>query len=103
MLNFGHHLTLALPPLTLEGAGSMELDPYGFQFDNIEAISQKFVAVVMPVADVPPVYRPYAEYSGVGPEADQGDYSELVYQLAKYRIERENKKKDTFDTWGACQ
>ena len=100
---FDGYLILALPPLTLEGSGSVALDHFGFQVDNTDAILGKLMAAGMRAASMRPFNRPYAENRGMDPEANLFDFSELGFQRSEYRTKREAKKNDTIDTWVSYQ
>lgn len=103
IFDYNGYLILALPPLTIEGSDLVGHAQCDFPVDNFDGMSEKFVAVAMPAADMRPISRLYAENRGMDSEANLFDFPELGYQFAKYEIEREAKKINAFATWGSCQ
>ena len=81
----GHFLTdgyfsLAILPHKLEAEAAVGLNHFGFQVDDIEAVSGKLAADGLEEARSRPSNRPYAEFRACDPEGNQFDLSEHGFQ-----------------------
>jgi catechol 2,3-dioxygenase-like lactoylglutathione lyase family enzyme len=81
----GHFLTdgyfsLAILPHKLEAEAAVGLNHFGFQVDDIEAVSDRLAKDGLEEARARPSNRPYAEFRACDPEGNQFDLSERGFQ-----------------------
>ena len=81
----GHFLTdgyfsLAILPHRLEAEAAVGLNHFGFQVEDVAAMSDKLVADGLEEARARPSNRPYAEFRACDPEGNQFDLSEHGFQ-----------------------
>lgn len=86
------YLTLAVLPHKLETDGQVGLNHFGFQVDEIGAVSRKIMAYDIEEPQKRPADRPYAEFRGCDTEGNAFDLSEHGFERAETNAERDAKK-----------
>ena len=86
------YITMAVLPHKLENDGQVGINHFGFQVDDIEAISKKIVAFDIEEPKKRPADRPYAEFRGCDTEGNAFDLSEHGFERAETNEERDAKK-----------
>ncbi len=86
------YLTLAVLPHKLETDGQVGLNHFGFQVDEIGAVSRKIMAYDIEEPKKRPADRPYAEFRGCDTEGNAFDLSEHGFERAETNAERDAKK-----------
>jgi len=86
------YITMAVLPHRLDTDGSVGLNHFGFQVDDIAAISRKIVAFDIEEPKKRPADRPYAEFRACDTEGNCFDLSEHGFEHAETGAEREAKK-----------
>ncbi|HVA13243.1 MAG TPA: VOC family protein [Stellaceae bacterium] len=88
------YITMAVLPHKLENDGSIGLNHFGFQVDDIAAMSRKIVAFDADIEEPKkrPADRPYAEFRGCDTEGNSFDLSEHGFERAESNAERDAKK-----------
>ena len=81
----GHYLTdgyfsLAILPHKLDHEAAVGLNHFGFQVDDIDAVSDKLAKDGLEEARARPSNRPYAEFRACDPEGNQFDLSVHGFQ-----------------------
>ena len=86
------YITMAVLPHKLENDGQVGINHFGFQVDDIEAISKKIVAFDIEEPKKRPADRPYAEFRGCDTEGNAFDLSEHGFERAETNEERDSKR-----------
>ena len=86
------YITLAVLPHKLENDGSVGLNHFGFQVDDVAALSKKIVAFNIEEPKKRPADRPYAEFRACDTEGNCFDLSEHGFEHAETGAERDAKK-----------
>lgn len=89
------YITMAVLPHRLEADGSVGLNHFGFQVDDIAAISKKIVDLDIEEPKQRPADRPYAEFRACDTEGNCFDLSEHGFERAETGAERDTKKVKT--------
>ncbi len=85
------YITMAVLPHRLDTDGQVGINHFGFQVDDIAAISEKIVAFDVEEPKKRPADRPYAEFRGCDTEGNAFDLSEHGFDRAETNAERDAK------------
>jgi catechol 2,3-dioxygenase-like lactoylglutathione lyase family enzyme len=86
------YITMAVLPHKLETDGQVGINHFGFQVDDIDAISEKIVGFDIEEPKKRPADRPYAEFRGCDTEGNGFDLSVHGFDHAETNEERDAKK-----------